>query len=138
MTHERRWHVLFFRFKPHWTMRWVARRHPGYGHAMLLSPIGGGRWLGFEWSFAGILMRPVGETEAARLMELATEVLEYDQRGMAANSFLHALLPNTCMTMIRQATGLPARLNFFRSGWQLRGELLAAGGRVVVPARRNP
>jgi hypothetical protein len=135
VAHERRWLVLFFPYDVHWTMRWVARRRRGWSHVALLSPTGNGQWVLFEWGMRGIFVCPIGEVRASRMMAAATEVLQYDQQASAAGSVLHALLPNTCMTLARQAMGLPARWNFFRSGWQLRCELLAAGAEVVIPAR---
>lgn len=131
---ERRWQVLFMWWPVHWTMRWVARRKPGYQHVVLLSPTGNGQFLSLQWGMDGLFMRPIGTVEAARLMQHATEVIEWDSPWKRESSVLNSLLPNTCMTIARQALGLPARWNFFRSGWQLRCELLALGARVVMPA----
>ena len=134
---ERRFVVCFMRWPIHWTMRWVARRRPGYEHVVLLSPIGGGRWIMFQWGMDGIFLAPLGEVSASRMMSCATEALQWDRRKPPDMSVLHSLLPNTCMTLARQALGLPARLNFFASGWSLRCELLAAGAQVVIPANRR-
>lgn len=135
LPHERRWLVLFLPYKVHWTMRWVARRRPGYGHVALLSPIGNGQSILFEWGMTGLYIGPIGEVKTARLMNAATEILSYDQRWSAPMSVLNSLLPTTCMTMARQAMGLRPRLNLFRSGWQLRSELLDLGAEVVLPPR---
>ena len=116
-------------------MRWRTRGQRGYGHVALLSPIGCDRWLLFQWGFDGIFVRPVGFVEATRLFDMATEVLCYDAVERAPHSVLNALLPNTCMTLARQVMGLPARWNFVASGRALRGELLARGAEIVVPAR---
>lgn len=134
---ERRFIVCFVRWPIHWTMRWVASRKPGYEHVILLSPIGGGRWIMFQWGMDGIFLAPLGEVSASRMMSCATEALQWDRRKPPDMSVLHSLLPNTCMTLARQALGLPARLNFFASGWSLRCELLAAGAQVVIPANRR-
>lgn len=134
---ERRFIVCFVKWDIHWTMRWVAARKPGYEHVILLSPIGGGRWIVFQWGMDGIFLHPIGEVMAARYMSHATEALQWDRRRPPPPSVLHSLLPNTCMTLARQALGLPAKLNFFASGWDLRCELLAAGAEVVIPANRR-
>lgn len=131
---ERQWLVLFLRWRIHWTMRWIVRRRPGHAHVVLLSPLGNSQWLLLQWGMDGLFVRPAGGVEAARLVGLATEVIEYHSEAKRESSVLNSLLPNTCMTVARQALGLPARWNFFRSGWQLRCELLARGAQVVMPA----
>lgn len=123
------------RWRIHWTMRWVTDQTPGFEHVCLLSPTGNGQWLQFQWGFDGITTGPIGSVMAARLMNHATQVLEYDVRQRAPASVLASLLPNTCMTMARQVLGLPARWNIFASGLVLRSELLARGARVVLPAQ---
>lgn len=131
-NHERRWLVLFLPLRVHWTMRWVAHRRRAWAHVALLSPIGNGQWIAIEWQMRGLFAAPLGEVAAGRMMAIATEILAYDQVGAGPLSVLNSLLPNTCMTIARQALGLPARLNFFRSGWQLRCELLARGAKTMV------
>ena len=42
---ERRWLVLFMRWRVHWTMRWRTAGQRAYSHVVLLSPIGNDRWL---------------------------------------------------------------------------------------------
>lgn len=134
---ERTWLVLFMRWRIHWTMRWVTRLAPAYGHVMLLSPIGNGQFISYQWGMDGIFIEPIGEVAAARYMNHATELLQYDQRSRAPGNVLNSLLPATCITMARQVMGLPPRLNFFLSALSLRGELLARGAEVVMPARRD-
>ena len=133
---ERRWQILFMRWPVHWTGRWMTWRHPNYAHVLLISPIGNGQWLGVDWGVKGLFVRPLGSVAVAKLLLYASEVLEYDQFEAAAPDVIgRSILPQTCMTMARQAMGLPSSWAFWRSGWALRCELLERGARVVMPPK---
>jgi hypothetical protein len=131
MMDERRWHVVFLRWRIHWFMRYFTKRR-GYDHIILMSAIGGGRWIYAEWALNGMAIKIVAEPMAERIFTTAHEVIVYDQIGWPAASPLRSLLPMTCIMFARQVLGLPPTWRFWQNAYSLRCELLNAGAEVVI------